>query len=433
MTAEHNFFVAGEAFDCTKPAQLTGLSPALEKACEGLTLLKSKQSMNDLAFLAIANEKQDLMQAEETCAKIKSQFTDVVILGTGGSSLGAQALVSFIDKSPILNTSHPRLHFPDNLSHHIMDRLLNGLNLDKTHFLVISKSGGTAETLAQFFICLDAIRNRVEAGAVRDHFTIIAQPDGNPLRKLAAKLDISILDHPLHLGGRFSAFSIVGLLPAMLVGMDVREIRSSAAGYLSNLFNSDNLNQNPVVVGSCFSYILSQTKDVGTTFMMPYDSRLIEFTKWHQQLWAESIGKDGKGLTPVCAVGPLDQHSQLQLLLDGPEDKFITIITENTKGSGQFIKVPDQADDGFSYLNNRTIGDLVQAEALATLDVLIASGRPVRHISYDSITASSLAELMMHFMVETALTAHLFDVNAYDQPAVEDGKRLTRKYLAEMT
>lgn len=430
--AEHKFFVDGEPFNCNDTTALKGLSHALDKACEGLSIIKSKQSMEELAFLSIPYEREDLILAEEACARIKDQFTDVVILGTGGSSLGAQALVSFVETSTMLSNGHPRLHFPDNLSPHVMGRLLEGLNLKKTHFLVISKSGATAETLAQFFVCLDAIKNIVEAGTTQNHFTVIVQPDNNPLRKLANKLNISILEHPIQLGGRFSVFSIVGLLPAMLAGMDVREIRDAAVQYLDNLYASNNLSQSPVVIGSCFPYVLRQTKNVGISFLMPYDSRLIEFTRWHQQLWAESIGKDGKGLTPVRAVGPLDQHSQLQLLLDGPEDKFVTIITENMKGSGQVINVPEEAGNELLYLNNRTIGDLVHAEALSTLNILVESRRPVRSISFESITAYSLGELMMHFMVETVLTAHLFDVNAYNQPAVEKGKWLTRKFLAEM-
>jgi len=432
MMAEHKFFVDGEAFDCKNTTALKGLSHALDKACKGLALIKSKQSMEELAFLAIPDEREDLILAEEACARIKAQFTDVVILGTGGSSLGAQALVSFVETSTMLSNGHPKLHFPDNLSPHVMGRLLEGLNLKKTHFLIISKSGTTAETLAQFFVCLDAIKNIVCARTAQDHFTVIVQPDSNPLRNLANKLNISILDHPIQLGGRFSVFSIVGLLPAMLAGMDVREIRAAAVQYMRNLYSSNNLSQSPVVIGSCFAYVLRQTKNVGISFLMPYDSRLIEFTRWHQQLWAESLGKDGKGLTSVRAVGPLDQHSQLQLLLDGPEDKFVTIITENIKGSGQIINVPEEADKELAYLNKRTIGDLVHAEALSTLNILVESRCPVRSISFESISAYALGELMMHFMVETSLTAHLFDVNAYTQPSVEKGKLLTRKYLTEM-
>ncbi len=432
MLAKHNLFIAGKSYTCDDSSPLRGIPHSLEKVCKGLADLKARHSMSDLAYLAILNETEDLDQAKEICTQIQSQFTDVVVLGTGGSTLGAQALVSLTGNGSKLNDKCPTLHFPDNLSPHTMDRLLKEIELERTHFLVISKSGSTAETLAQFFVCLVAVKKVVSASQLKKYFTIIVQAGNNPLHNLATKLKFPILNHPANIGGRYSVFSIVGLLPAMLVGMNVSEIRHAAAEYVQELFNSEDISNNPVVVGACFSYVLKQTKNVGISFMMPYHSQLIEFSRWYQQLWAESIGKDGKGLSPVRAVGPLDQHSQLQLLLDGPEDKFVTVITENVKGAGLSIKVPVEADADLDYLNNKTIGDLVHAEASSTLDILIQSCRPVRHIAFDNINAYSMGELMAHFMLETVLTAYLFDVNPYDQPAVEKGKMLTKKYMASI-
>lgn len=241
----------------------------------------------------------------------------------------------------------------------------------------------------------------------------------------------SIYDHLGDLGGRFSVLSLVGLLPAMIAGIDVIAVREGAAAVLGAFRDKKDISDIPAVMGAAMVEYLAAENGVTITVMMPYDSRLEAFARWHQQLWAESLGKAGKGTTPVRALGPVDQHSQLQLFLDGPADKFLTIVTADMAGSGPVIDAGLATDYGFEYLAGRTVGDLVAAEARATVQALIERGRPVREIRIAELAPRTLGALMMSLMLETVLTAGLLGVDAFDQPAVDDGKKLTISYLKE--
>ena len=163
--------------------------------------------------------------------------------------------------------------------------------------------------------------------------------------------------------------------------------------------------------------------------MMPYECRLDRFSNWYKQLWAESLGKNGKGTTPFTALGPMDQHSQLQLFLDGPNDKYFTVITSSTIGAGPTIDSMLIEDNNYEYMSGATIGDLVEAEANSTIEALGERGKPVRHIKVREINERSLGALIMHFMLETIISAELFDVDPHNQPSVEYGKNLTKEYL----
>jgi glucose-6-phosphate isomerase len=429
VKTKHTYTVNNQKVDQGFLDNTPELTNFTDKGIAFLAELEAEKHMDRLAFLAVPFEEEDLTPLQGRLDHIQNNFSDVVILGTGGSSLGAQALISLNTNGFRSNKFYPNLHFPDNLSPHTMSELFQSLDLGKTHFLVISKSGGTAETLAQFFVSLEAVENEIVSHQVTNHFTIIVEPGTSSLRNLATKRKFEIIDHPPKLGGRFSVLSVVGLLPALISGIDIHSIRKGARNCLDHLFTERDPLRNEAIMGAALSCFLNKTYNISISFMMPYDSRLVNFSRWHQQLWAESLGKDGKGLTPVRAVGPLDQHSQLQLLLEGPNDKFITILTEDIAGKGPTINLPDGAGKNLKYLEGKSIGDLVQAEALSTLDVLKSGSRPIRHISFDNLTPDIMGELLMFFMIETALTAHLLGVNAYDQPAVEQGKLLTRKYL----
>ena len=238
-----------------------------------------------------------------------------------------------------------------------------------------------------------------------------------------------MLDHDPELGGRYSALSVVGLLPAAVAGLDIQAFRDGAAEVVEQAFSANDLNEIPAVSGATAIYGLIKGSGMNVSVLMPYDSRLARFTGWFQQLWAESLGKDGHGTTPVAALGPVDQHSQLQLFLDGPADKFFTFLTADMKGLGPVIDASLASDPELGYMSGRTIGDLVAAEARATMEALVRRGRPVRHISVKKLDEYSLGAMMMHFMLETIFAAALFEVNPYDQPSVEESKRLTRDYL----
>jgi glucose-6-phosphate isomerase len=381
------------------------------------------------SYLKLPFENADLRCLQEPADRIRQNFTDVVVLGVGGSSLGAQALYALSNSNKTASSSYPKLHFQDNLNVHSMSVLLDSLDFGTAHFIAISKSGNTAETMAQTALCLAKARASLVEAEFPKHFSVIVGPGDNALRRLAELNNFAIFDHLDDLCGRFSVFSNVGLLPAMIAGIDVDAARRGARDVLDALAGEDDVFKVPAVMGAAMNEYLTTKYGIGINVMMPYDTRLDSFSRWYQQLWAESLGKNGKGTTPLRALGPADQHSQLQLFLDGPGDKFHTMIVVDTAGKGP--KIPAEFGDlkGLRYLVGRTVGDIVAAQAYATIQSLIECGRPVREIRIPELNERTIGSLMMSFMIETVLTAGLNGVDAFNQPAVEESKRLTIDYL----
>jgi glucose-6-phosphate isomerase len=360
--------------------------------------------------------------------------SDIVILGTGGSSLGGQTLAQLAGYAvPGVDAlrAPPRLHFIDNLDGSSFATMLERLPLATTRFVAISKSGGTAETLMQTIAALSALK---DAGLdARKAFLGVSEPAvagrRNGLRDLLGKHQVPMLDHDTGVGGRFSALTNVGLLPAAVLGLDVAAIRQGAAAALAPVLAKKPAAQVPAALGAALSMALAETKGKSISVMMAYADRLQRFTHWYVQLWAESLGKDGKGTTPLAALGPVDQHSQVQLFIAGPRDKLFTVVTVDSAGlgprmDGELVKLA--GEPGFA---GKTIGDLVAAEARATAETLVRNGCPVRSIRLERLDETSLGELLMHFMLETIIAAHLLGLDAFDQPAVEEGKVLAKKYL----
>lgn len=383
-------------------------------------------------YLQLPSERDDLTEIKQQANRISENFKDVVVLGTGGSSLGAQMLVSLLGEQIYIDKRKSRIHFPANLGPHTMQQLISELDLSKTHFLVISKSGGTAETIAQMLACFSNLLTLVGKDKISNYFTVIVQPGKSFLHDFAVRWRLPIHYHDPDLGGRFSVLSIVGLLPAMIVGLDVVALRDGAAQVLKTTMNADHVSNIPAAMGAIAAHELQHKQNININVMMPYECRLEGFSNWYKQLWAESLGKKGKGTTPFTALGPMDQHSQLQLFLDGPNDKYFTVITTASKGAGPTIDSMLIEGPEYQYMAGATIGDLVKAEANSTVEALGERGKPIRHIRIREINERSLGALIMHFMLETIFTAELIGVNPHDQPSVEYGKNLTREYLAEL-
>jgi glucose-6-phosphate isomerase len=250
----------------------------------------------------------------------------------------------------------------------------------------------------------------------------------NNLRECLADHGCAILDHDTGIGGRFSVLTNVGLLPAAALGLDIGAVRAGAALALAPVLAGKPAQDVPPALGAALSVALAKTGK-SNSIMLAYADRLERFTKWFVQLWGESLGKDGKGTTPIAALGPVDQHSQLQLYIGGPRDKLVTVLTVGAAGQGPSIS-PQAAKAVGEDFSGKTIGDLVAAEGRATAETLAKNGCPVRTIHVDALNEKSLGALLMHFMLETIITAQLLGVDAFDQPAVEEGKVLAKKYLA---
>jgi glucose-6-phosphate isomerase len=379
----------------------------------------------------------DLPAIAEAADKLRDGATDVVFLGTGGSSLGGQALAQLKDYAvPGLGrfAAEPRVHFLDNLDPLTFGRLLETLPLETSRFVAISKSGGTGETLMQTIAVLSALDRAGLRPRAGELLLGVSEPErgekANGLRRLLEPEGVRFLDHHTGIGGRYSVLTNVGLLPAAVLGLDLAAIRRGAADALAPLReeNSDAA----AALGAAVNVAAAMEGKV-ICVLMAYADRLERLTRWWVQLWAESLGKDGKGLQPVGAIGPVDQHSQLQLYLGGPDDKLFTVMTTGVAGQGPAMDAALAERAGEPGFAGKRVGDLVAAQGRATADTLARNGRPTRRLHVERLDERAMGELLMHFMLETILTGYALGVDPFDQPAVEEGKVLAKRYLAGET
>jgi glucose-6-phosphate isomerase len=404
-----------------------------------LAALREAYAKSTLPILRVPEWRDDIAVARDALHKLTQGARTLVFFGTGGSSLGGQTLAQLggwgipgDDKHG--SESRPRTRFYDNLDARTLELSLAGLDLKTSRFVVISKSGGTPETLVQVTSAIDAVRQAGLAERIPELFLAVTEPATkgakNGLRALCEAFSIPTLDHDPNIGGRFSGLTNVGLLPALARGLDAMALREGAQSVITSVLNAKSAGQFAPAIGASVAVGLAKERGVRANVMLPYSDRLSRFAAWYVQLWGESLGKHGEGTTPVAALGPVDQHSQLQLYLDGAPQHFITVIREQCDGVGPRI-APDLAKAARAdYLAGHAAGDLVAAQQRAIPEALIAAGRPVRTIDFDRLDERALGALMMHFMLETILAAHLLGVDPFDQPAVESGKILTRRYLA---
>jgi glucose-6-phosphate isomerase len=435
MTIHQNIDLAREANIGREGISETALNEALARAEKALEGLRARHADKGLRLLHLPAERSDLPAVHEAAKRLKAGATDIVFLGTGGSSLGGQTLAQLAGYAvPGVGAlrAGPRIHFMDNLDPLSFQALLDKLPLATSRFVAISKSGGTGETLMQSAAALSACKaHNIRIG---DAFLGLSEPakpgKRNGLRDLLEPEGVKFLEHDTGVGGRFSALTNVGLLPAVLLGLDPVALRDGAAAALAPLLSNKPAREVPAALGAALSIALGESKGKSIAVLMAYADRLEKFSKWYVQLWAESLGKDGKGTTPIGALGPVDQHSQLQLFIAGPRDKIFTVITTGVAGKGPKIDPALAKRAGEPDFGGKTIGDLVAVQGRATAETLARNGCPVRSFHLETIDERSLGELLMHFMLETIIAAHLIGVDAFDQPAVEEGKILAKKYLA---
>jgi glucose-6-phosphate isomerase len=409
---------------------------ALQRTEKALDWLRAGHANGSLPHLKIPEERGDLAAIEGAAKRLCDGASDIVFLGTGGSSLGGQTLLQLAGHNvPGIGTlrDKPRLHFLDNLDPQTFGEMLGKLPLATTKFVAISKSGGTGETLMQTMAVLDAIKRAGLEAKIPELLLGLSEPakagGKNGLRTMLEQFKVPMLDHHTGIGGRYSVLTNVGLLPAAVAGLDIAAIRTGAARAVAPVLAKKAAGDVPSAVGAALSIALAPTKPI--TVLMPYADRLAWLSRWYVQLWAESLGKDGNGTTPLAAVGPVDQHSQLQLFIAGPRDKLFTIVTVGAKGKGPRMPADLARLCGEDALGGKTIGDLVAAQGRATAETLAKNGCPVRTIHIDAVNEAAMGELLMHYMLETMIAAQLLGVDAFDQPAVEEGKILAKRYIAE--
>lgn len=391
-----------------------------------------------LPLLRIAEETDDIRAARAALAKLSAGARTILFFGTGGSSLGGQTLAQLAGwnipgGADDAQRKRPRTRFYDNLDGGTLEAGLAVLDLATTRFIVTSKSGGTAETLAQVIAALAAVKSAGLEDSIPNMFLGITEPakpgKANGLRDLFSSLGIPMLDHHTGIGGRFSCLTNVGLMPALARGLDVAAVRAGARAVVDQMLAAKNPQDCAPALGAAAAIALSKERGIRTLVMMPYNDRLSRLAAWFVQLWAESLGKNGEGTSPIAALGPLDQHSQLQLYMDGPREHFLTVMRVASAGTGPRLDAEYARRAGIDFMGGKTIGDVVDAQAHAVPEALARAGRPVRTFDVDSLDEKTLGALLMHFMIETILAGRLLGVDPFDQPAVELAKVLTKERL----
>ncbi|HUQ45497.1 MAG TPA: glucose-6-phosphate isomerase [Gemmatimonadaceae bacterium] len=388
-------------------------------------------------FVDVATDQKLLDQSLAYAAGADGKFDDVAVLGIGGSALGTIALRTALLK-PSWNAlpasargGRPRLHVLDNVDPVTMAALLERLDLPRTLWIVISKSGGTAETMSQFLI----VHAKYAAAGLppAGNFVFVTDPKQGALRPLAQSLGVRALDIPPNVGGRFSVLTPVGILPAALAGIDVRALLEGAADMARRCETSD-LSSNPAGVYAVAQWLSDTAHGKSIAVFMPYSDQLRDLADWFVQLWAESLGKvrrDGAfvGQTPLAALGATDQHSQVQLFMEGPEDKTVTFVS--VKESGADLQMSGDFPDvtGVAYLAGHSLAELMSVELRATAGALARRSRPNLTIGIERVDAWHVGSVLMLLQLATAYAGQLYGVDAFDQPGVELGKQFAYAML----
>jgi len=407
-----------------------------EEFARAVRARRARRDAGELGFLDLPADRALHEQTTAFAARALGRYDDVVVLGIGGSALGPIALRTAL-RPPYWNLlaadarrGQPRLHVLDNLDPATISGLLELLALERTLFVVTSKSGGTAETMSQYLV----VRDRLQKHGLRpaDHLVFVTDPIKGALRPLAAAEGIPALDIPANVGGRFSVLSPVGLLPAALIGIDTAGLLAGAAD-MARRCAGESARENPAGAFATLQFLADRDRGRHVHVLMPYNDALRDMAGWFVQLWAESLGKargtDHVGPTPLGALGATDQHSQVQLFMEGPGDKTVTFISVASRAGD--VTIPKlHADVGdLGYLGGHSLGEVLDYERRATAGALAKRGRPNMTIELDEISPATVGGLFMLFEIATIYAGGLYDVNPLDQPGVELGKQFTYAML----
>ena len=389
-----------------------------------------------LQWMNLGYNEETLWYVKEYASMVQGKFENVLVLGIGGSALGGIAVTEALLKpywnmlSDEQRKGFPKIFFLDNIDPDLISGILDALDLKKTLVNVITKSGSTAETMSQFMIVKDRLEQELGADYVNN---IVATTDKKTgiLRQIAEQEGYKTFVVPDDVGGRFSVFSAVGLLPFALVGIDVDEILNGVKDMDLALKNTS-INENIAAQNALLHYLFDTEKGKNLSVMMPYSSRLKYVSDWYVQLWAESLGKeknkDGEtvntGPTPIKALGATDQHSQIQLYNEGPNDKVISFIrVENFDTNLEIPRIFEYT--GIGYLGGKTVNELLNAEADSTRVALSDYGRPTITITMPQVNGYYIGQLLYMLEIQTAIAGELYNIDTFNQPGVEQAKNYT--------
>ncbi len=405
------------------------LAPRMKRI---ITQINRERNGGAHAYRDLPNDTRMRRAVTRMATRYSRGFDNVVVLGIGGSALGTIALRDAL-ALPHYNLlarrkrGGPRLFVVDNVDAPEFGGLLDLLKgeLDKTLFNVVSKSGQTAETACQFLVVHDLLCRKLGRDEAARHIVATTDLASGTLRSTADQEGFDTLPVPDGVGGRFSVLSAVGLFPAALIGIDTAALLRGAAD-MDKVVQSTSLRRNPAAQYAAINYLCYQRGQT-INVMMPYSNALYSMADWFRQLWAESLGKSRRGRhvgpTPVKALGATDQHSQVQLYREGPDDKLITFLRVDNPRSD--LRIPGSSDPSLNYLKGHSVHDLLLAEQHATELALTHSGRPCVTVRFPEISAYTIGQFIMLMEAATTFTGMLLNVNPYDQPGVELGKQIT--------
>ncbi len=424
----------GEAVGGITESEWTTAATDFTRAYEGFEKLRAGGAVG---FADIVRDAALRDQSVKYASRAKGKFDDIVILGIGGSALGPIAMRTALRPSGWNMLSEkaregfPRLHVLDNVDPDTIASLLARLDLSRSLFIVTSKSGGTAETMSQFLIVHDSLEKK--SLKVTDHIVFVTDPAQGALRPLAQKLGVEALDIPPSVGGRFSVLTPVGTLPAALIGIDVTQLLAGAADMVTRC-SSDKLSENPAGAYATLQWLADTRHGKVVNVFMPYSDPLRDFADWFVQLWAESLGKhlsdqSSVGQTPLPALGATDQHSQVQLFMEGPKNKVVTFVSVKERNAD--VTMPHAFADvkELGYLGGHSLGELIDIEQRATAGALAKRGRPNLTIHLDRVDAWHVGGLIMLLELATAYAGQLYGIDAFNQPGVELGKQFAYALL----
>lgn len=375
-------------------------------------------------FVTLPEERKTVLEIKKYVAGQKKYgWKNIVVLGIGGSSLGTiavrEALISEFSKGP-------KLYVVDNIDPHYTAELLENLNLSKTLFVVISKSGTTTEPMVLYALVKEKLIKKFKKNYTK-HLVFVTDAEKGLLREIGEVEGITMFDIPDKIGGRFSVLTNVGLLPCALAGFDIEKLMKGASE-MRKWIKSNPALENPALQLAAIQYLLDKEKNKSMTVLMPYSNALFRMGDWYRQLLAESIGKNLEaGPTPINALGTTDQHSQLQLYSDGPNNKLLIFL--RVLKFGKDPKIGKILPGEMGFLNGKKMSEVIDAAYQGTVEALRKNERPNLTIELDKIDAWHIGSLFMLFEFQVSLLGFFYEVNAFDQPGVEESKKITKKLL----
>ena len=387
---------------------------------------------DEFGFFHVNKEKELLRESERIYEKFKHKKYFVHV-GIGGSSLGAEMLVQSLGKRPFKDN----IFFLNNVDPDETQEILEKIDGGDTLFYIVSKSGGTAETLAALALILNYLKENGNDESLSESLVFATDPNEGQLKEIAASLKIETLMIPKNIGGRFCVLTPVSYLPALFASLDFSKLCVGAESIKEKLLKDD-FEDNILMKSASYLYFLKKELKVNQTVLMPYSSKLKSLSQWFIQLWAESLGKKKslrgedvfEGLTPLGAYGATDQHSQMQLFMEGPKDKCLLFVeVENFKHDFK-LKSPF-SQSSFLKLKDHSLGDLLKAQLKGTMKALERERRPFIHLKIKELNEESMGALLVYFQSLTVLMGNFLNINPFNQPGVELGKKYSFEFLSK--